>query len=307
MRNLAALPRKELQDLAKQNGIKANAKSADLVAQLQALQKENASAVVNRAPAGETSAPAVDQKPKTVSEEDPLDASITRERTLARCLLDNHPLTFKHATETLFKVVCNVCKHPDDPAYRSLRVGTSTFQGMIAPAAGGTAFLEACGFEPCDGATRWVLGAPDLAVLGSAKQALKDAVREHGRRMATAAEEAAARLADLRLASKHNREGKDVAAAAERERLRELIRCDREEREQEAQPPPPPPPPVQQEPEAGLQCWAAAPPPVPPPAQTPVAPVPPASKPQLPARRPLPPPTEPRRGSRKALHRPGRP
>ena len=62
-------------------------------------------------------------------------------------LLLNDPTTFKDASETLFKILQNIAKHPDEPKYRSLARSSAAFTSKLANAKGAVRFLKAVGFE----------------------------------------------------------------------------------------------------------------------------------------------------------------
>ena len=150
-------------------------------------------------------------------------------------LLGNQGGPFHRATGTLLKVIGNILKSPDEAAYRALRTGTATFQTALSPAAGAISALTALGFayeDEADG--RYALrGTPDVALLRRAERALRELPADYERRSERLAEEAMARLADLRFISKANRKGKDEKAQSERAKIVEQIRKDREERREE--------------------------------------------------------------------------
>ena len=99
-------------------------------------------------------------------------------------LLLNDPITFKTATETLFKICQNIVQHPDEPKYRSLARSGATFTGKLGNAKGAVRFLKAVGFAEEGGsgdAGSLVLpSAPDTAErMAARKAALKAVLKRH--------------------------------------------------------------------------------------------------------------------------------
>jgi len=152
----------------------------------------------------------------------------------------NDPVTFQAATETLFKIVQNVLQHPDEAKYRTLRRKATAFAQKVGAAKGGVRFLRAVGFvdegEGDEAALTLPAGA-DTALIQSGKAALKACVKERMQEQLMHAEQerqranelAAGKLAELRAVSKQNTAQRDQEAAAERQRVLDGIKIDRDD------------------------------------------------------------------------------
>ena len=159
-------------------------------------------------------------------------------------LMKNPHAVFQNATETLFQVVKNLASHPDEPMYRTLKRSSNAFSSKLAPAVGAVRFLRAIGFveqgssDAGDGV--FTMEKPDAELLAAGKAALKEAVKEYRRleEAARTAENAAAaqRLAELRDLSKQNYAKRDAEAQAERERIMEIAKIEKWEKERQKDP-----------------------------------------------------------------------
>jgi len=158
-------------------------------------------------------------------------------------LLLNDPTTFKDASETLFKILQNIAKHPDEPKYRSLARSSAAFTSKLANAKGAVRFLKAVGFEEEGGSGEGgslVLKAASAEVISQGKAALKATLAQHTDQMLRegdakrSAENAAAaqQLADLRDLSKRNSSQRTAEQEAERNRLKAGIKMDKAEENQ---------------------------------------------------------------------------
>lgn len=151
------------------------------------------------------------------------------------------PLVFAAATETLFAIVKNVLAHPDEEKYRKLSRNSKAFSSKVACAKGGVRFLKACGFveEGADAEAALVLPVPNAELLAEAKAMLKSLVKQHTDHLAKqraeerriADEAAAVKLRELKEVSKKNTAQRDAAAEAERLRLLDGLKLDKQNRE----------------------------------------------------------------------------
>ena len=62
-------------------------------------------------------------------------------------LLDNPPEVFMDASGLLLKFASNIINNPDNPKYRSIRVGNKIFQSRLLPVNGAVECLFAIGFQ----------------------------------------------------------------------------------------------------------------------------------------------------------------
>jgi len=157
-------------------------------------------------------------------------------------LLLNDAITFKDATETLFKILQNVVLHPGEGKFRTLQRSSAGFASKLAGAKGAVRFLKACGFEEQGGsgdAGSLVLppGSQNDQQIAAGKAALKALVGRHTEQIVRVADEerrkaneaAAQKLVDLRELSKRNTATRDAAHEEERQRLLSGIHTDKNE------------------------------------------------------------------------------
>ena len=62
-------------------------------------------------------------------------------------LLDNPTEVFMDASGLLLKFASNIINNPDNPKYRSIRVGNKIFQSRLLPVNGAVECLFAIGFQ----------------------------------------------------------------------------------------------------------------------------------------------------------------
>lgn len=62
-------------------------------------------------------------------------------------LLDNSPEVFMDASQLLLKFASNIINNPDNPKYRSIRVGNKIFQSRLLPVNGAVECLFTMGFQ----------------------------------------------------------------------------------------------------------------------------------------------------------------
>ena len=62
-------------------------------------------------------------------------------------LLDNPPEVFMDASQLLLKFASNIINDPDNPKYRSIRVGNKIFQSRLLPINGAVECLFTMGFQ----------------------------------------------------------------------------------------------------------------------------------------------------------------
>ena len=62
-------------------------------------------------------------------------------------LLDNPPEVFMDASQLLLKFASNITNSPDNPKYRTIRVGNKIFQSRVLPVNGAVECLFMMGFQ----------------------------------------------------------------------------------------------------------------------------------------------------------------
>ena len=62
-------------------------------------------------------------------------------------LLDNPPEVFTDVSHLLLKFASNIINNPDNPKYRSIRVGNKIFQSRLLPVNGAVECLFTMGFQ----------------------------------------------------------------------------------------------------------------------------------------------------------------
>jgi hypothetical protein len=80
------------------------------------------------------------------------------------------------ALKTLVAYVKNIVEHPAEEKFRSINVQSKAFK-RVAPVVGCAQVLEALGFVKDTAEGKYVLGDPDLGLLGEARARLEAAVQ----------------------------------------------------------------------------------------------------------------------------------
>mmetsp|Transcript_19931 Transcript_19931/g.33971 ORF Transcript_19931/g.33971 Transcript_19931/m.33971 type:complete len:155 (+) Transcript_19931:88-552(+) len=141
-------------------------------------------------------------------------------------------MTCTRGTQTLFTIVKNVTKEPDNEKMRRLKRSTKTFSTSIASAKGAVRYLRALGFEDVGEGEEeaMLLRTPDQKLLEEGKSTLKEVVKEFARRVEEQRrlenEAAAEKLRALKEISRSKQEGNEEQRA-ERDRQRKLLEIDR--------------------------------------------------------------------------------
>ena len=78
---------------------------------------------------------------------DPNRVAVGRRWDCFEQLLDNPPEVFMDASQLLLKFASNIINNPDNPKYRSIRVGNKIFQSRLLPVNGAVECLFAIGFQ----------------------------------------------------------------------------------------------------------------------------------------------------------------